>query len=70
MDTVDHLSDIASRIDHLEMCAEWISRETANADAGICQTASLITALADELREKICKMVREMEGTSELQKLN
>lgn len=70
MDTVDHLSDIASRIDHLETCAEWITRETANSDAGICQTASLITALADELREKICRLVRELEGTSDALKLN
>ncbi len=70
MDTVDHLSDIASRIDHLEMCAEWITRETANSDAGLCQTASLISALADELRDKICRMVRELEGTSEALKLN
>ncbi len=70
MDTLDHLTDISSRIDHLEMCAEWISRETANADAGICQTATLITALADELREKICCLVKDLEKTTILESLN
>jgi|1048.fasta_scaffold167880_1 hypothetical protein len=70
MDTVERLCDIASRIDHLENCAEWISRETANADAGICQTASLIGALAEEIREKICNMVKELEINEEQQKLN
>ncbi len=70
MDTMDHLTDISSRIDHLESCAEWISRETANSDLGLCQTATLITALADELREKICKLVRDLERGSELEKLH
>ena len=70
MDTVERLCDIASRIDHLENCAEWISRETANADAGIGQTASLIGALAEEIRDKICNMVKELESNEELQKLN
>lgn len=70
METVERLCDIASRIEHLENCAEWISRETANSDAGICQTASLISALADEIREKICSMVKELESSEELGKLN
>jgi hypothetical protein len=70
METVERLCDIASRLDHLENCAEWISRETANADAGICQTASLISALADEIREKICNMVKDLESSEEKESLN
>jgi len=70
MDTLDHLSDISSRIDHLEMCAEWISRETATSDTGLCQTATLITALADEIREKICKLIKDVERGVEIEKLN
>lgn len=70
MDTIDRLSDIASRIDHLETAAEWIAREMVHSDNGISQTATLITVLADELREKICRLVKDIERGVELEKLN
>lgn len=70
MTTLDHLTDISSRLDHLESCAEWITRETANADMGLCQTAALIITLADELRDRICTLVKDMEREVELDKLH
>ena len=70
MDTLNRLSDIASRIDHMESCAEWIAREAVHSDNGVSQTATLITVLADELREKICSLVKELEHTIEPENLN
>ena len=70
MDTLEQLTDISSRIDHLEYCADWICRETANSDAGLCQTATLITTLADELRARICSLVKEIEQNKEIGSLH
>lgn len=70
MDILTKLTDIASRIDHLESQAEWIVKETVNTDSAISQTATLITALADNLREKICDLVKDMERGLELEKLH
>lgn len=61
MDTLEQLTDISNRIDHLETNAEWIVRETTNNDSGLSQTATLILVLADELREKICSLVKTIE---------
>jgi hypothetical protein len=70
METVNKLSDIASRIDHLESVAEWIARESVHRDNGVSQSATLITVLADELRERICTLVKDLERGMELEKLN
>lgn len=68
--SIDRLSDIASRIDHLESQAEWIARETINADNSVSHTASLIMALADDLREKICHLVKDLERGAEESELH
>ena len=61
METVDKLLDISSRIEHLENAAEWIVRETANVDGGLSQTGTLICVLAEEVREKIYSLIKQME---------
>jgi len=61
MKTLDKLMDISSRLEHLESAAEWIARETVHTDNGISQTGTLICVLADELREKVYNLVRELE---------
>lgn len=66
MDTVKKLLDISSRIDHMENSAEWIARETVHSDNAISQTGSLICVLAEELREKVCTLVRELERAVEI----
>ena len=70
MDTLDRLTDISNRIDHLENCAEWIARETVHSDSAISQTSTLIMVIADELREKIAHLVKDLERGVELEKLN
>jgi hypothetical protein len=62
MRTMDKLLDITSRIDHLEGVAEWIARETVHTDNGVSQTGTLICVLADEIREKLCALVKELEA--------
>ena len=66
MKTMDKLLDIASRIDQLESSSEWIARETVNDDRGVSQAATLITVLADEIREQVCELVQEVESWREL----
>jgi len=66
MDTLQRLMDIASRLEHLESAAEWIARETVHADSGISQTGTMITVLADNVREKIYALVKDLENKTDL----
>ena len=61
MNTMDKLLEISSRLEHLENCAEWIARETVHCDNGVSQTGTLICVLTDEIREKLCTFMREVE---------
>lgn len=70
MDTISRLSDIASRIDHLESVAEWIARETVHSDNTISQSSTLITVIADDLRERLCSLVKEIEQQREYDKFH
>lgn len=65
MSTVNKLLEISSRIEHLEKSAEWIAKETVHSDNAISQTGSLICVLADELREKVCALVKQLEKQAE-----
>jgi len=72
MSTIKKLQEISSRIDHLENAAEWIAREAVHTDNTMSQTGTLICVIADELREKLCGLVRELEKEKEfdVNKLN
>ncbi len=61
MDTVDRLLEITSRIEHLENAAEWIARETVHSDNGISQTGTLISVLAEDVRERVFALIKELE---------
>ena len=61
MDTINKLLEISSRIEHMEQSAEWITKETVHSDTAISQTGCLIAVLADEIREKICTLVKSLE---------
>ena len=61
MNTILRLLDISSRLDHLASASEWITRETIHTDNSVSQTGTLISVLADDVREKICTLVRELE---------
>ena len=61
MNSLSQILDIASRIDHLGSCAEWIARETVHTDNAISQTSTLISVLAEDIREKITNLVSELE---------
>ena len=52
---------LSSRIDHLEQVAEWIARETANQDSSVCQSATLITVLIDDIRNRLIDLVKSLE---------
>ncbi len=70
METVDRLMEISSRIEHLENIAEWIARETVHSDNSISQTGTLICVLAEDLREKICSLVKDIEKIKRFPSLN
>ncbi len=62
MSTVDKLMDISSRLEQLENNAEWIAKETVQTDSSVSQTSTLIMALADDIRERVCALVSELEN--------
>jgi len=70
MNIFEKLLDISSRLDHLEQSAEWIAKETVHSDNGISQTGTLICVLADELREKVCALVKELEEGASLEDIH
>ena len=61
MDVMNRLMEIISRLEHVETAADWITRETVHSDNSISQTSTLITAVADDLRGRICDLVRDLE---------
>ncbi|RMG44536.1 MAG: hypothetical protein D6719_01670 [Candidatus Dadabacteria bacterium] len=61
MDTVQKLAEISSRLEHIENAAEWIAKQTVHTDNALSQTGTLICAVADDLRERMYNLVRELE---------
>jgi hypothetical protein len=61
MSTMDQILEIASRLDHLGSCAEWIARETVHTDNALSQTGTLMSVLAEDIRERITNLVAELE---------
>lgn len=61
MRTFQEVIALSSRIDHLEQVAEWIARETANQDSSVCQSATLITVLIDDIRNRLIDLVKSLE---------
>lgn len=66
MNTLAQVLEIASRLDHLGTCAEWIARETVHTDNSVSQTGTLISVLAEDIREKITALISELEQIAEL----
>jgi hypothetical protein len=69
MDTMEKVLEISSRIEHLETVAEWIARESATKDNTICQSATLISVLIEDIRERIVQLVKIFEVAARNQNL-
>jgi hypothetical protein len=61
MNTLAQVLEIASRLDHLGTCAEWIARETVHTDNSVSQTGTLMSVLTEDIREKVNALVAELE---------
>ena len=61
MNTLAQVLEIASRLDHLGSCAEWIARETVHTDNAVSQTGTLMSVLTEDIREKVNALVAELE---------
>jgi hypothetical protein len=66
MPHIQRLLEISSRIEHLEHAAEWITKETVQADNSVSQTATLISVLAEDVQARVCELVRELESKMDL----
>ncbi len=64
MNTLTQIVEISSRLDHIAQCAEWISRETVHSDNTVSQTGTLISVLAEDIRERINTLIAELEEIS------
>ena len=67
MKTMAQVLEIASRLDHLGTCAEWIARESVHTDNSVSQTGSLISVLAEDIRDRITALVSDLEQIAELE---
>lgn len=70
MDTLTQLLEISSRLDHVEQSTDWIAKETALKDNTVSQTATLVSVLTDDIRERIYDLVKEIEKIAELSELH
>lgn len=61
MDTLDRLMEIANRLEHIESAADWISKDTIHSNNAASQSATLISALTDDVREKLYSLVHDLE---------
>lgn len=67
MSTMDQIIEIASRLDHLSTCAEWIARETVHTDNALSQTGTLMSVLSEDIRERITNLVAELEQLAQFE---
>ena len=64
MDTISKLQEISLRLDHIENAGEWLARALVHTDSAGSQTGSLITALADDIRERLLALITELEKSA------
>jgi hypothetical protein len=64
---MDQIIEIASRLDHLGTCAEWIARETVHTDNALSQTGTLMSVLSEDIRDRITNLVAELEQLAEFE---
>ena len=61
MNSLDKSHEITLRLDHLEEAGDWIARATVHNDAAASHTGTLVTVLADDLRQRVLDLVTELE---------
>ncbi len=61
MDRVTKIHEISLRIDHLQQAGDWIARTLVNTDGACSQTGSLISVLAEDVRQRLLELVTELE---------
>ncbi len=61
MDTVGKLQEISLRLDHLQSSGEWLARSLVHQDSAASQTGTLISVLAEDIRQRLLDLVTELE---------
>ena len=61
MDSLLKLQEISLRLEQLESAGDWIARSLVHIDNVASHTGSLVTLLAEDVRERILNLVTEME---------
>lgn len=61
MSTVDKLHEISLRLEHMQSSGEWLARSLVHTDSSASHTGTLITVLAEDIRERILELVTELE---------
>ena len=62
MNSLAKILEIASRLDHLGTCADWVARETVHSDNSLSQTGTLMAVLVEDVRERVNALVEELES--------
>ncbi len=61
MDSLEKLQEITLRLDHLEEAGDWLARALVHVDGAASHTGSLVTVLADDIRNRIIELISELE---------
>ena len=61
VDSVDKLHDISLRLEQIESAGEWIARTLVHTDSGACQAGTLVSVLAEDVRQRLLDLVTELE---------
>ncbi|HMO02913.1 MAG TPA: hypothetical protein PKD37_07700 [Oligoflexia bacterium] len=58
--SINSLNEIIARLEYLGGSAEWIAKESVHLDGAISQTATLICAVADQIKQKVSQLVSDL----------
>ena len=61
MDTVQKLHEISLRLEHIESSGEWLARSLVHQDSAAAQTGTLVSVLAEDIRNRLLDLVTELE---------
>lgn len=61
MSHVEKLHDISLRLDQLENTGDWLARALVHKDGAASQAGSLITVLAQDIRDRVLELITTLE---------
>lgn len=61
MDSLSKLQEISLRLEQVESAGDWLARTLVHVDSAASHTGSLVSLLAEDIRERILNLITEIE---------